>query len=61
MITNISLFDLYTGENVNEDEKSLAFRIVFEDSTKTLETQEVDKAVEKILDRLNKLYNARLR
>ena len=61
MITDISLFDLYTGENVNEDEKSLAFRIVFEDSTKTLETQEVDKAVEKILDRLNKLYNARLR
>ncbi len=60
-LSNISLFDVYTGENVGEDEKSLAFKLTFEDSTKTLETQEVDNVVKNILDHLAKEYNARLR
>ena len=59
--SNISLFDVYTGENVGKDEKSLAFKLTFEDSTKTLETQEVDNVVKNILDHLAKEYNARLR
>ena len=60
-ISNIKLFDLYTGENVGEDEKSLAFSITFEDKTKTLETKEVDELVERILNKLSKECNARLR
>ena len=60
-LSNISLFDVYTGENVGKDEKSLAFKLTFEDSTKTLETQEVDNVVKNILDHLAKEYNARLR
>ena len=60
-ISNIKLFDLYTGENVGSDEKSLAFSITFEDKTKTLETKEVDELVERILNKLSKELNARLR
>ena len=60
-VTSIKLFDVYTGENVAADEKSLAFDITFEDSTKTLETQEVDKLVDRIVKRLEREVNAKLR
>ncbi|MBQ9520324.1 MAG: phenylalanine--tRNA ligase subunit beta [Acholeplasmatales bacterium] len=60
-ISDISLFDVYEGENIGSDEKSLAFSITFEDSTKTLETEEIDKAVNQILNRLDRELKARLR
>lgn len=60
-LTHIELFDMYTGENVGADEKSLAFKLVFEDPTKTLETEEVDKIVKSILNRLDFVYKAKLR
>ncbi len=60
-LTSIELFDVYTGENVNEDEKSLAFKLVFEDPTKTLETEDVDKIIKSIVNRLDYVYKARLR
>ncbi|MCR5647673.1 MAG: phenylalanine--tRNA ligase subunit beta [Acholeplasmatales bacterium] len=60
-VTSIKIFDVYTGENVADDEKSLAFNITFEDATKTLETQEVDKLVDRIVKRLERECNAKLR
>ena len=60
-LTDIKLFDVYMGENVGEDEKSLAFSLVFEDYTKTLETEEVDGFVKDILAKLEKDFKARLR
>ncbi|MGM9969862.1 MAG: phenylalanine--tRNA ligase subunit beta [Anaeroplasma sp.] len=60
-LSNIELFDVYTGENVNDDEKSLAFTLTFEDSTKTLEAQEVDKVINSIINRLSRELDARLR
>ena len=60
-ITNVELFDVYTGENVASDEKSLAFNITFEDRNKTLETEEVEEFVKNILTKLEKDFNARLR
>ena len=60
-LTEVRLFDVYVGENVKEDEKSLAFTLKFEDYNKTLETEEVDALVQKILSKLEKEFNARLR
>lgn len=60
-LTSIDLFDLYTGENVGEDEKSLAFKLVFEDPTKTLEGEDVDRIIQSILKRLDFVYQAKLR
>jgi len=61
ILTKVELFDLYTGENVGADEKSLAFTLTFEDPTKTLEAETVDKAIKSILNRLEYVYKARLR
>ena len=61
ILSKVELFDVYTGENVRENEKSLAFKLTFEDASKTLETQEVDKIVKSILNRLDYVFKARLR
>ena len=60
-LTSIDLFDVYQGENLGEGLKSLAFRLKFEDQTRTLEAKEVDTDIENILNKLKKDFNARLR
>lgn len=49
------LFDVYEGENVGADEKSLAYSIRFRASDRTLEDKDVTKAMEKILKKLETL------
>lgn len=60
-LTKVDIFDVYTGENVGEDEKSIAFSMTFEDPTKTLEAAEVDKVINQLLNRLDKELGAKLR
>ena len=60
-LTKIDIFDVYTGENVLNDEKSIAFSMTFEDPTKTLEAQEVDKVIQQVLNRLEREIGAKLR
>ena len=60
-LTNLEVFDLYEGENVKENEKSLAISLTFEDKEKTLETADVDKIINSILNRLDALLHAHLR
>ncbi len=60
-LVNLELFDLYTGENVGEDEKSIAIKLTLQDPNKTLESDEIDKIVNSILRRLEYTLNARLR
>ena len=35
LLTNIEVFDVYTGENIGKDEKSVAYSLTFNDSKKT--------------------------
>lgn len=60
-LTNLEVFDLYEGENVGKDLKSLAISLTFEDKEKTLETSDVDKIIHSILNRLDALLDAHLR
>lgn len=60
-LTNYEVFDLYQGENVGENEKSLAISLTFEDKEKTLETADVDKIINSILNRLDAILHAHLR
>ena len=46
------LFDIYEGENVAEDEKSLAYSITFRAEDRTLEDKDVTEAMDKILKKL---------
>lgn len=60
-LVNFMLFDQYTGQGVNSDEKSLAFRFLFQDTEKTLEDQDVDQLLGEITKKIVKDCQARLR
>lgn len=49
LLTNIEVFDVYTGENVGENEKSIAYSLTFNDSKKTLTDEEINGIFEKII------------
>jgi phenylalanyl-tRNA synthetase beta chain len=61
LLTEIEVFDVYTGENIGKDKKSIAYSLNFEDSKKTLTDEEVNNAMEKIIDVVTKKCNAQLR
>lgn len=61
LLTNISVFDVYTGENVSPDEKSLAFKLQFMDPARTLTEEEVMTAFNKIVEKVVSSHNAKLR
>ena len=61
LLTNVELFDVYTGLNIDENKKSLAYALTFEDSKKTLTDEEINKEMEKIVEFLNKKIGAELR
>ena len=51
-VTNVKLFDIYEGENIPSDKKSLAFTITFTPGEEDFEADSVDKYVKKILGNL---------
>ena len=61
IVRDIELFDLYQGKGVAEGRKSLAFRVVMQDTQKTLEDVEVDAAIAALVTAAEKAYAAELR
>ena len=57
LLTDINVFDVYVGENVGNDEKSIAFNLTFQDPSRTLSDEEVmqlfNKAIESVTTKLN--------
>jgi len=49
LLTDISVFDVYTGEKLNENEKSIAYSLTFNDPTRTLTEEEVMNIFNKII------------
>ena len=61
MLSNIEVFDVYTGENVGENEKSIAYNLTFMDAKKTLTEEEVLVACNKVIEAVESKCEARLR
>ena len=61
LLTNIDVFDIYTGENVKENEKSIAYTLTFQDETRTLTETEVMELFNKIISEVESKCNAKLR
>ena len=60
-ITKITLFDIYEGEQIAADQKSMAFTVVFTPKDEAFTTESVDAFVKKILKQLNKKFGVELR
>lgn len=61
LVQDIRLFDLYTGKGVESGKKSLALRIVMQDTQRTLQDAEVDAAVQQLVAYLQQAFAAQLR
>ena len=61
LLTNIDVFDVYTGENVKDNEKSIAYSLTFSDANKTLTDEEVMEVFNKIINEVENKLNAKLR
>ena len=61
LVTQITLFDLYRGEQITDGKKSFAIRIVYQSPKHTLTDEEVDQTQEQMLGRLNQELGATLR
>ena len=61
LLHDVELFDVYTGENVADDKKSLAYALTFVDVEKTLVDEDINAAVERITAALAEKFNAEIR
>ncbi|WP_415036273.1 phenylalanine--tRNA ligase subunit beta [Azonexus sp.] len=60
-VTGIQLFDVYTGKGIPENKKSLALRVVMQDTQRTLLDSDVDAAMQYIATELENKFAAQLR
>ena len=61
LIESVELFDVYKGEHIEEGYKSCAFSITYRNKERTLKEKEVEKIHNKILNELEKKFEAKLR
>jgi phenylalanyl-tRNA synthetase beta chain len=53
-VIELALFDVYRGKGVEEGKKSLAFRVLLQDTKKTLTDAEIDPSVARLISVLQK-------
>ena len=60
-LVDLMLFDVYRGQNLDSGKKSLAFRIVMQDTEKTLTDADADAAIARAVESLQRRFDATLR
>ena len=61
LLSKISIFDIYEGDKVGENEKSVAFNLEFIDPNKTLTDEEVMLVFNKIIETVENKLNCKVR
>ena len=61
ILRGVRLFDLYQGDNLKEDEKSLAFGIFLQHDERTLTDDEVEAVIVQVVENLEQQHGAKLR
>jgi len=61
LVSKVVLFDVYEGEQIPENKKSLAFSIGYRSNEKTLTDEEIDIVHDKIVNRVSEEFSAELR
>ncbi|MFW6278976.1 MAG: phenylalanine--tRNA ligase subunit beta [Bacillota bacterium] len=61
LLKQVNLFDVYRGEQISENKKSLAFELLFQAEDRTLTDEEVNNVFNRIVDNLQDKYNVTVR
>lgn len=61
LLSNIDIFDIYTGDKIDDDKKSIAFSLTFMDENKTLTDNEVMEVFNKIINEVTNKFNIEIR
>ena len=61
LLRDVLLFDIFRGKQISENKKSLAFRLLFQSSDRTLNEEEVNDIMSKILKTVKNKFEAKLR
>ncbi|MGE0076328.1 MAG: phenylalanine--tRNA ligase subunit beta [Bacteroidales bacterium] len=61
LLKNVSLFDVYQGKNLPEGKKSYAVSFILQDETKTLNDQQIDRTMSRLIEAYTKELGAQLR
>lgn len=60
-VTEVAIFDLYQGKGIDSGKKSVAFRVLMQDTSKTLTEQEVDTIMGRLTQILTDRFGGQLR
>jgi len=55
LLENIQLFDVYQGEQIQQGKKSVAFNIVLRSADHTLDEEQVNNTMKKVIKELEKI------
>jgi phenylalanyl-tRNA synthetase beta chain len=61
LISNVTIFDIFSGKNIAENKKSVALRVKIQPIEKTLTSEEIDAISQKIVESITKSFAATLR
>ncbi len=61
LVSDVAIFDVYRGKGIDEGKRSLAFRITYQTSNRTLTDKEVDEAKSQLENRLASKFQAQIR
>lgn len=61
ILSDVTVFDVYEGENIDNSKKSIAFKLNFMDINRTLNEEEVMQSFKKIIEKVESEFQAKLR
>ncbi|WP_040981773.1 phenylalanine--tRNA ligase subunit beta [Oceanobacillus jeddahense] len=61
LVKEVSIFDVYQGEHMEEGKKSVAYRLLYQDPSRTLKDDEVDASYQAIIEKVNNQFGSYVR
>lgn len=61
LVEKVNIFDIYEGDKMEADKKSVAFSVTLQPKNDTLKTEEIEAVSQKIIDMVKNSFNAELR